>query len=160
MEGGIGETREVNTTVVTTVVTTVLVVQQRRHRLPGPHRDQDGVFVFSELGNKVTAAIRPAVRFVGLEGLPRLLLYSKPSTTNVNRGKITINPSPTPPCLLPLKFHIIKGRPRRRTLWRLRQCRRRRVGVRWGIFGVLFRTERLLVQQCRHALVSSGGRKL
>ena len=75
VEGGEGETREVNTA--------VLRLQQGGHRLSRPHRDQDGVFVFSQLGEKVTTGIRSSVRFVGLEGLSRLLLYSEPSTPNV-----------------------------------------------------------------------------
>ena len=80
VEGRIGETWEVNTP----VLTPVLVVQQGR--LPGPHWDQDGVFIFSQLRNKVSPTIRPSVRFVGLEGLSRLLLYSEPSTPNVYQG--------------------------------------------------------------------------
>ena len=82
VERRVGETRwQVDTSVLTAVL---VVVQQGRHRLPGPQRDQDGVFIFSQLGNKVAAmTIRPSVRFVGLEGLSRLLLYSEPSTPHV-----------------------------------------------------------------------------
>ena len=77
MEGGEGEPGQVNTA--------VLRLQQARHRFPRPHGDQDGVFVFSQLGEKVTTGLRSSVRFVGLEGLSRLLLYSEPSTPNVYR---------------------------------------------------------------------------
>ena len=96
VEGRVGQTWQVNSP----VLTTVLVVQQRRHRLPGPHGDQDGVFIFSQLRNKVaaTVAIRPSVRFVGLEGLSGLLLYSEPSTPNVYT-RIIIPPSSLPPSL-------------------------------------------------------------
>ena len=77
VQRGVGETREMNTT--------VLRLQQGRHRLSGPHRDQNGVFILSQLRNKVTPSpnLRPSVRFVRLEGLPRLFLYSEPSTHNV-----------------------------------------------------------------------------
>ena len=94
VERRVGEARwQVDTSVLPAVL---VVVQQGRHGLPGPHGDQDGVFIFSQLRNKVAAsvAIRPSVRFVGLEGLSRLLLYSEPSTPNVYT-RIIIPPSLT-----------------------------------------------------------------